>query len=401
MQAGLGISSDNIVITSITEGSVIINYNLIIDENSTLNAEDLKTLSEIMISAGAIDLGGPLLNFEQGETTDENGDSFVTVEEPDQDDSDDSASDTTDFEEVEDVRITNDASGSSTLVVTDPKVVVESGNSSIMVAAVVMTSLLLVAILMVFFLVYYRQKKNHEDMIKKVHQNVELLDDDVDQFNANDLLKQRAMRDKLEIDDNLSQKNRPDDINSNFMGSIHSQNFSMQPDANGNFDQKQMIQMFSMFQELQKSNADGKAVVNPLLANGFQTNQRNMDIFTQDGQNSHRDANGRPVSGMNTVLDGGVSYHNGVNSDRGSPGQKREMNIHKSIDQATDSGFQFNKTKLNMNIKNAGNTVNPNQLANYSNTPGLISNSLDMTNGMRDSNVTQSNLLGTDNLQTG
>jgi len=26
-------------------------------------------------------------------------------------------------------------------------------------------------------------------MIKKVHQNVELLDDDVDQFNANDLLK--------------------------------------------------------------------------------------------------------------------------------------------------------------------------------------------------------------------
>jgi hypothetical protein len=64
MQAGLGISSDNIVITSITEGSVIINYNLIIDENSTLNAEDLKTLSKIMISAGAIDLGGPLLNFE-------------------------------------------------------------------------------------------------------------------------------------------------------------------------------------------------------------------------------------------------------------------------------------------------------------------------------------------------
>jgi len=87
------------------------------------------------------------------------------------------------------VRITNDASGSSTLAITDPKVVVESGNSSIMVAAVVMTSLLLVAILMVFFLVYYRQKKNHEDMIKKVHQNVELLDDDVDQFNANDLLK--------------------------------------------------------------------------------------------------------------------------------------------------------------------------------------------------------------------
>ena len=55
------------------------------------------------------------------------------------------------------------------------------------------------------------------------------------------------MRDKLEIDDNLSQKNRADDINSQFMGSIHSQNFSMQPDANGNFDQKQMMQMFTMF----------------------------------------------------------------------------------------------------------------------------------------------------------
>ena len=40
-------------------------------------------------------------------------------------------------------------------------------------------------------------------MIKKVHENVELIDDD-DQFNANDLLKQRAMRDRLEIDDNLS-----------------------------------------------------------------------------------------------------------------------------------------------------------------------------------------------------
>ena len=69
--------------------------------------------------------------------------------------------------------------------------------------------------------------------------------------------------------------------------------------------------------------------MNPLMAN----QPRNMDIFTQDGGNSNRDANGRPISGMNTVLDGGVSnYNTGVNSDRGSPGPKREMNVHRSMD---------------------------------------------------------------------
>jgi hypothetical protein len=59
------------------------------------------------------------------------------------------------------------------------------------------------------------------------------------------------MRDKLEIDDNLSNRKQDDlrsNNGSNFMGSIHSQNFSgMQPDANGNFNPNQMIHMFSMF----------------------------------------------------------------------------------------------------------------------------------------------------------
>lgn len=36
-----------------------------------------------MISSGVIDLGGPLLNFEQGETTDENGQAYLDVVEPD------------------------------------------------------------------------------------------------------------------------------------------------------------------------------------------------------------------------------------------------------------------------------------------------------------------------------
>jgi hypothetical protein len=58
------------------------------------------------------------------------------------------------------------------------------------------------------------------------------------------------MRDKIEIDDNLSNR-KLDDVRSNngsaFMGSIHSQNFSMQPDAQGNFNPNQMMHMFSMF----------------------------------------------------------------------------------------------------------------------------------------------------------
>ena len=66
MATALGIDTSNVVITSIKEGSVIIDYNLIVDENSSLSADDLKTLSEIMISSGVIDLGGALLNFDQG-----------------------------------------------------------------------------------------------------------------------------------------------------------------------------------------------------------------------------------------------------------------------------------------------------------------------------------------------
>ena len=64
MATALGIDTSNVVITSIKEGSVIIDYNLIVDENSSLSADDLKTLSEIMISSGVIDLGGALLNFD-------------------------------------------------------------------------------------------------------------------------------------------------------------------------------------------------------------------------------------------------------------------------------------------------------------------------------------------------
>jgi len=53
-------------------------------------------------------------------------------------------------------------------------------------------------------------------------------------MDANDLLKARHMRDKLEIDDNLSQRQKNmEDLQSNFMGSIHS---NMQPDAKGNFN---------------------------------------------------------------------------------------------------------------------------------------------------------------------
>lgn len=89
MAAGLGINIENIVITSVIEGSVIISYNLIVDENSVLGADDLKTLSEIMIANGAINLGGDLLNFEQGVVTDENGQDYATIEEPEETDQDD------------------------------------------------------------------------------------------------------------------------------------------------------------------------------------------------------------------------------------------------------------------------------------------------------------------------
>jgi hypothetical protein len=41
MADSLGIDEKNVVITDIREGSVIIDYNLIVDENSFLSAEDL------------------------------------------------------------------------------------------------------------------------------------------------------------------------------------------------------------------------------------------------------------------------------------------------------------------------------------------------------------------------
>jgi hypothetical protein len=88
MADSLGIDEKNVVITSIREGSVIIDYDLIVDENSFLSAEDLQTLADIMISSGAIDVGGDLLEFESLSIADENGD-FIEVDSPDEDDSSD------------------------------------------------------------------------------------------------------------------------------------------------------------------------------------------------------------------------------------------------------------------------------------------------------------------------
>ena len=85
--------------------------------------------------------------------------------------------DTNELEEVMQARIEDDASSSGSIAKSNPTIQEKPEASSLVVAAVVMSSLLLFAILMVFIMVYYKQKKNHEDMIKKVHENVELVED--------------------------------------------------------------------------------------------------------------------------------------------------------------------------------------------------------------------------------
>jgi hypothetical protein len=50
-------------VTGLREGSVIIDYNLIVDKNSKFSINELKALQSEKMKSGAIDVGGPVLSF--------------------------------------------------------------------------------------------------------------------------------------------------------------------------------------------------------------------------------------------------------------------------------------------------------------------------------------------------
>jgi hypothetical protein len=163
MASSLGIDQKNVVITEIREGSVIIDYNLIVDSNSVLSAEDLQTLADIMISSGAIDIGGDLLDFESLAVKDEDG-NFIEAEEEEEEETEDtsrdSSTDVEEFIEVEAENILNDASSSTTLAVKDAETSQDSSNSGLMVAAIIMCTILILVMVSVVSFVFYRQKQN-------------------------------------------------------------------------------------------------------------------------------------------------------------------------------------------------------------------------------------------------
>jgi hypothetical protein len=63
LAVSLGISLSSVQVTGMREGSVIIDYNLIVDKNSKISIDELKAMQSEKMKSGAIDVGGPLLSF--------------------------------------------------------------------------------------------------------------------------------------------------------------------------------------------------------------------------------------------------------------------------------------------------------------------------------------------------
>ena len=63
LAASLGISMSSVQVTGLREGSVIVDYNLIVDKNSKMSIDELKSLQNEKMKSGAIEVGGPVLSF--------------------------------------------------------------------------------------------------------------------------------------------------------------------------------------------------------------------------------------------------------------------------------------------------------------------------------------------------
>ena len=63
LATSLGISMSSVQVTGMREGSVILDYNLIVDKNSKMSIDELKAMQSEKMKAGAIDVGGPVLSF--------------------------------------------------------------------------------------------------------------------------------------------------------------------------------------------------------------------------------------------------------------------------------------------------------------------------------------------------
>jgi hypothetical protein len=59
----LGISMSSVQVTGLREGSVIVDYNLIVDKDSKMSLSELKSLQNKKMKSGAIDVGGPVMSF--------------------------------------------------------------------------------------------------------------------------------------------------------------------------------------------------------------------------------------------------------------------------------------------------------------------------------------------------
>lgn len=59
----LGISMSQVQVTGLREGSVIVDYNLIVDKSSKMDINELKSLQNEKMKAGAIEVGGPVMSF--------------------------------------------------------------------------------------------------------------------------------------------------------------------------------------------------------------------------------------------------------------------------------------------------------------------------------------------------
>ena len=63
LASSLGISMSSVQVTGMREGSVILDYNLIVDKNSKMSIDELKSLQNDKMKSGAIDVGGPVMSF--------------------------------------------------------------------------------------------------------------------------------------------------------------------------------------------------------------------------------------------------------------------------------------------------------------------------------------------------